>query len=274
MTLTIRSCMPSPSFCSGATSSKLMVSILAIGSGALHCTSLFYLLSLGRLHWFLSTSFSSSVPYISGITSTLVVCGQNILSLVNVFNVFVLTFHNLFLQLFLAPSSSPCFSFPFMPSSLLQLASRPSIWVSSLVCGRTASSILCSFSYLYSLSLVTLSGSSTCFCLWDFPSVNLLPHPSYRRTYRPSSYHIAQELQKYNIPDYRPRQEQYVSCSLNVCSDFLGQRYFQVPKSHQESPCCATHAAQSWLCIQSDRKCRQTGSSKFNPSVRYIKVEC
>ena len=25
----------------------------------------------------------------------------------------------------------------------------------------------------------------------------------------PLSYHIAQELQKYNIPDYRPRQEQY-----------------------------------------------------------------
>ncbi|CCO31751.1 phospholipid-translocating ATPase [Rhizoctonia solani AG-1 IB] len=31
----------------------------------------------------------------------------------------------------------------------------------------------------------------------------------YRRTYKPASYHIAQELQKYNIPDYRPRQEQF-----------------------------------------------------------------
>jgi len=31
----------------------------------------------------------------------------------------------------------------------------------------------------------------------------------YRRTHNPSSYHIAQELQKYNIPDYRPRQEQF-----------------------------------------------------------------
>ncbi|KAI6168614.1 Ca-transporting ATPase [Pisolithus thermaeus] len=31
----------------------------------------------------------------------------------------------------------------------------------------------------------------------------------YRRTYKPLSYHIAQELQKYNIPDYRPRQEQF-----------------------------------------------------------------
>jgi phospholipid-transporting ATPase len=27
----------------------------------------------------------------------------------------------------------------------------------------------------------------------------------------PLSYHTAQELQKYNIPDYRPRQEQYVT---------------------------------------------------------------
>ncbi|EKM80737.1 hypothetical protein AGABI1DRAFT_119321 [Agaricus bisporus var. burnettii JB137-S8] len=31
----------------------------------------------------------------------------------------------------------------------------------------------------------------------------------YRRTYNPLSYHIVQELQKYNIPDYRPRQEQF-----------------------------------------------------------------
>ncbi|KAF9240395.1 Ca-transporting ATPase [Melanogaster broomeanus] len=30
----------------------------------------------------------------------------------------------------------------------------------------------------------------------------------YRRTYKPLPYHIAQEVQKYNIPDYRPRQEQ------------------------------------------------------------------
>ncbi|KAH7883148.1 Ca-transporting ATPase [Phlebopus sp. FC_14] len=31
----------------------------------------------------------------------------------------------------------------------------------------------------------------------------------YRRTYMPRPYHIAQEVQKYNIPDYRPRQEQF-----------------------------------------------------------------
>jgi phospholipid-transporting ATPase len=32
----------------------------------------------------------------------------------------------------------------------------------------------------------------------------------------PSSYHIAQELEKYNIPDYRPRQEQFVIISHPV----------------------------------------------------------
>ena len=29
----------------------------------------------------------------------------------------------------------------------------------------------------------------------------------YKRNYRPQSYHIVQEIQKFNIPDYRPRQE-------------------------------------------------------------------
>jgi hypothetical protein len=41
-------------------------------------------------------------------------------------------------------------------------------------------------------------------------ATRLSPLCSYRRTYKPASYHIIQELQKYNIPDYRPRQEQYV----------------------------------------------------------------
>ena len=43
--------------------------------------------------------------------------------------------------------------------------------------------------------------------------VNFLSY-SYRRTYMPASYHIAQEIQKYNIPDYRPRQTQYVIWQL------------------------------------------------------------
>ncbi|CUA74534.1 phospholipid-translocating ATPase [Rhizoctonia solani] len=50
------------------------------------------------------------------------------------------------------------------------------------------------------------------FTLLLLPSVCLLRDyvwKYYRRTYKPASYHIAQELQKYNIPDYRPRQEQF-----------------------------------------------------------------
>ncbi|KAJ8322920.1 hypothetical protein BDV3_006798 [Batrachochytrium dendrobatidis] len=31
----------------------------------------------------------------------------------------------------------------------------------------------------------------------------------YKRTYSPRTYHIAQEIQKYNIPDYRPRMERF-----------------------------------------------------------------
>ncbi|KAF8496459.1 calcium transporting ATPase [Russula emetica] len=38
----------------------------------------------------------------------------------------------------------------------------------------------------------------------------------YRRTYMPASYHIAQEIQKYNIPDYRPRQTQFQNAIKKV----------------------------------------------------------
>jgi len=38
----------------------------------------------------------------------------------------------------------------------------------------------------------------------------------YRRTYLPASYHIAQEVQKYNIPDYRPRQTQFQNAIKKV----------------------------------------------------------
>ena len=31
----------------------------------------------------------------------------------------------------------------------------------------------------------------------------------YKRQYQPRSYHIVQELQKYNIPDFRPRMDRF-----------------------------------------------------------------
>lgn len=49
------------------------------------------------------------------------------------------------------------------------------------------------------------------FCLVLFPVVCLLRDyvwKYYVRTYKPSDYHIVQEVQKFNLSDYRPRQEQ------------------------------------------------------------------
>lgn len=56
---------------------------------------------------------------------------------------------------------------------------------------------------------VITCGSSKCSHVCYVEGPRLIAVFSYRRTYIPASYHIAQELQKYNIPDYRPRQEQY-----------------------------------------------------------------
>ncbi|BGP52544.1 aminophospholipid translocase [Rhodotorula sphaerocarpa] len=36
---------------------------------------------------------------------------------------------------------------------------------------------------------------------------------SYKRLFRPEPYHIVQEIQKYNLPDYRPRMEQFQKAS-------------------------------------------------------------
>jgi len=73
---------------------------------------------------------------------------------------------------------------------------------------------------------------------------------SYRRTYQPASYHIAQELQKYNIPDYRPRQEQYVLYFL-LLVNFISLLP-KVSKSYQESPRCSTSAPYTWFRLQSN----------------------
>lgn len=50
------------------------------------------------------------------------------------------------------------------------------------------------------------------FCLLVFPVICLLRDfvwKYYRRTYLPQNYHIVQEIQKFNLSDYRPRQEQF-----------------------------------------------------------------
>lgn len=39
----------------------------------------------------------------------------------------------------------------------------------------------------------------------------LIPHCdcSVKRIFRPSPYHFVQEIQKYNLPDYRPRMDRF-----------------------------------------------------------------
>jgi hypothetical protein len=71
------------------------------------------------------------------------------------------------------------------------------------------SSTLFFYLYPYFASHAILFGNSECYIL-PMASIDVYAPCSYRRTYMPSSYHIVQELQKYNIPDYRPRQEQLV----------------------------------------------------------------
>lgn len=109
--------------------------------------------------------------------------------------------------------------------------------------------LFCSHSHTYFLPVPRLCMEIVRFLTCSQPHGAYSLH-SYRRTYLPASYHIAQELQKYNIPDYRPRQEQLVLCNavcrLGIVLIFLG---IQVPKSDQESQGGAAHATQPRIRI-------------------------
>jgi phospholipid-transporting ATPase len=77
---------------------------------------------------------------------------------------------------------------------------------------------------------------------------------SYKRTYQPAPYHIVQEIQKFNLSDYRPRQEQYVfSTRLRDKADG------QIPKGDQEGPSYSAYASSARICVLADRD-KQPGS--------------
>lgn len=77
--------------------------------------------------------------------------------------------------------------------------------VSSLDYGAVprSTSALSSFQWL-ACSEITCGSSES----HIFGPDNLADLSSYTRTYRPAPYHIVQEIQKFNLSDYRPRQEQ------------------------------------------------------------------
>lgn len=87
----------------------------------------------------------------------------------------------------------------------------------------------------------------------------------------PASYHIAQELQKYNIPDYRPRQEQYVFFRLLSYLSRVTESSTKISKGDQESACCATYAKKSRVRVQPDgRSLSTTRSSTPYQGIRHI----
>ncbi|KAH9457870.1 hypothetical protein MJO29_004995 [Puccinia striiformis f. sp. tritici] len=64
----------------------------------------------------------------------------------------------------------------------------------------------------YGLMPRMLSSSVFYFCLLLIPVGCLardLAWKGYKRLFRPEAYHIVQEIQKFNLPDYRPRMEQF-----------------------------------------------------------------
>lgn len=66
----------------------------------------------------------------------------------------------------------------------------------------------------------------------------------WQRTYRPKSYHIVQEMQKYQLQDVHPRTDEFRKYVAFILT--LSQK-------HPQSPCCAAHAPVAWLCIFADR---------------------
>jgi len=86
---------------------------------------------------------------------------------------------------------------------------------------------------------------------------------SYRRTYMPSSYHIVQELQKYNIPDYRPRQEQYV---LLYIPYYLFSSLLHIPGFRKPSKKFGPHSVCAAIAVLPSVR-RRMRASRIKPSL-------
>ena len=86
----------------------------------------------------------------------------------------------------------------------------------------------------------------------------------------PETYHIAQEIQKYNIPDYRPRQEQYVFY-VSLVRFYLHNVHLQIPESDQEGTRRAAHATQPRFRFQSNGERVTARPGAVDTSLRYLK---
>lgn len=78
-----------------------------------------------------------------------------------------------------------------------------------------------------------------------------------KRMYRPQTYHHIQEIQKYNIQDYRPRYVAFSLCMYSIWSVLLTRLFRQdgtIPKGHQEGASGTENAEAAWICIFASRR--------------------
>ena len=88
-----------------------------------------------------------------------------------------------------------------------------------------------------------------------------------KRMYYPQTYHHIQEIQKYNIQDYRPR---YVSCQKS--RGVMLMTFVQdgtIPEGNKKSPPSTEDAETAWICVFTSRR----GCNPVDPSLRHHERE-
>ena len=88
-----------------------------------------------------------------------------------------------------------------------------------------------------------------------------------KRMYYPQTYHHIQEIQKYNIQDYRPR---YVSRQKS--RGVMLMTFFQdgtIPEGNKKSPASTEDAETAWICVFTSRR----GCNPVDPSLRHHQRE-
>lgn len=75
---------------------------------------------------------------------------------------------------------------------------------------------------------------------------------SAKRMYYPQTYHHIQEIQKYNIQDYRPRYESLSPPLLLIL--LISSKDGTIPKSHPKSPPSAKNAQATRICLLPSRR--------------------
>jgi hypothetical protein len=89
-----------------------------------------------------------------------------------------------------------------------------------------------------------------------------------KRMYYPQTYHHIQEIQKYNIQDYRPR---YVSvfASRGWNSLLMARQNGAIPEGYKKGAAGPKNAKTAWLRVLSSRRGRYTTAS----SLRYHETQ-